>query len=100
LNALRGDAKQKFKVRGCHGTMCTVDLPDSVPPKILNHMVELFRSRLRRELDTMVHSGGGDGPDRTSMESDCLSTLSSVSNSHIQESSQWTAADIGEDAPK
>ena len=84
LNALRGDAKGKFKVRGCHGTVRTVDLPDSVPPKILNHMVELFRSRLRRELDIMVDLVEGDKPNQSSMESDCLSAVSIMRSSNIQ----------------
>ena len=43
-----------FKVRGCHGTVSTVDLPPSVPPEILKGMVELFRTLLHHELDTMV----------------------------------------------
>jgi len=93
LNALRGDAKGKFKVRGCHGTVRTVDLPDSVPPKILNHMVELFRSRLRRELDIMVNSPEGR-PNRSSMESDCFSTDSNVSGPVVQKGTRWDLATI------
>jgi hypothetical protein len=52
-------------------------------------MVELFRSRLRRELDIMVDTGAGDEPDRTSMESDCLSTASDVSSTDIKKSYLW-----------
>jgi len=50
-------------------------------------MVELFRSRLRRELDIMVGFAGGNGPERKSMESDCLSNMS---GSNIQHDLQWT----------
>jgi hypothetical protein len=83
----------KFKVRGCHGTVHTVDLPPSVPPKILNHMVDLLQSRLRRELDIMADSPGDDGPDRSSMESDCFSTLTNEggSDTNIEDDIPWIA---------
>jgi hypothetical protein len=78
-----------FKVRGCHGTVSTVDLPPSVPPEILKGMVELFRTLLRHELNTMV-GGGNPGPDRTSMESESgLSTVSHVSSSLIVTRADW-----------
>ena len=82
----------KFKVHGCHGTVRTVDLPPSVPPKILNHMVELLRTRLRRELDIMMNSPEGGSP-RSSMESDFLSTLTieSSSNTNIEEDIPYIA---------
>jgi len=84
----RGTEKM-FKVRGCHGTVSTVDLPPSVPPEILKGMVELFRTLLRRELIIMV-GGGNPGLDRTSIESESgLSTASHVSSSLIVPRADW-----------
>jgi hypothetical protein len=44
-----------------------MDLLHSVPPEILNPMMELFWSHLRHELDIMVDLAGEDGPDWTSI---------------------------------
>jgi hypothetical protein len=83
------DTEHMFKVRGCHGTVSTVDLPPSVPPEILKGMVELFRNLLRHELITMV-DGGNPGPDHTSMESESgLSTATHVSSSLIVPRADW-----------